>query len=166
VASLFSELGINAPALIAQAVNFGVVILVLTFLVYRPLSRLMNERSKKIAEGLASYELGRERLAQIEIERAKKLSMAEEEAMRMVKLAEDSAREREREILAQTNARSEGMLKQTRTIIERTKQEGMRNFEKEAVRFVKDILVETVKLDPKAVHENLIREAIANVRKL
>jgi F-type H+-transporting ATPase subunit b len=164
--SLFHELGINAPALIAQAVNFAVVIIALTFLVYRPLAKLMSERSGKIAQGLEAYEQGKSRLAQIEVERQEKLSLAEQEAMRMVKLAEDEAHEREKQILAETNLRAEGMIKQAKTIMERTKQEGMRNFEKEAVQFVKDVLVETVRLDPKAVHEKLIAEAIQKVRKI
>src|SRR3989344_8237410 len=166
MSSLFHELGINAPALIAQAVNFAVVIVALTFLVYRPLAKLMSERSGKIKEGIDSYEMGKKRLAEIEVERTEKLTLAEEEAMRMVKMAEDTAHEREKEILATTNVRAEGMIKQAKTIMERTKQEGMRNFEKEAVQLVKDILIETVKLDPKAVHEKLIAEAVQKVRKI
>lgn len=164
--ALFQELGINAPALIAQAVNFGVVIVSLTFLVYKPLTKLMAERANKIAQGLIAYDKGKKRLAEIEQERTEKLTLAEGEAMNMIRLAEATAREREKQILEETSQRSEAMIKQAKTISERTNQEGMRTFERDAIKFVKDILIETVRLDPKAVHEKLIEQAVQKVRKI
>ena len=42
-------LGINGGFFIAQLVNFGVIALLLSFLAWRPLTRMLDERAMKIA---------------------------------------------------------------------------------------------------------------------
>ena len=44
--------GINWKLLITQAVNFGIVLLVLTFVLYRPLIRMLEERQERIKKGV------------------------------------------------------------------------------------------------------------------
>lgn len=44
--------GINWKLLITQAVNFGIVLLVLTFVLYKPLMRTLEERQARIKKGV------------------------------------------------------------------------------------------------------------------
>src|SRR3989339_692771 len=53
---LLFQLGINWKLFLSQVVNFFILLLVLTFFVYKPLIRIIKERSKKIKEGLEKAE--------------------------------------------------------------------------------------------------------------
>jgi F-type H+-transporting ATPase subunit b len=50
--SIISTFHIDWKIIIAQAINFGVVFVVLYFFSLKPLSKLMEERSEKIARGM------------------------------------------------------------------------------------------------------------------
>ena len=47
--SIISTFHIDWKIIIAQAINFGVVFIVLYIFALKPLSKLMNERAEKIA---------------------------------------------------------------------------------------------------------------------
>ena len=49
---LLSQLGIDWKLFLSQAVNFFILLLVLTFFVYKPLIKIVKERNKRIKEGL------------------------------------------------------------------------------------------------------------------
>ena len=53
---LFHSLGIDWKLLLAQGTNFLVVLIVLTFVLWKPLIRVLNERRKKIEAGLVYTE--------------------------------------------------------------------------------------------------------------
>lgn len=48
--SLFSELGINWKLLVTQIVNFGILVGILRWLLYKPLLDLLEKRRKKLEE--------------------------------------------------------------------------------------------------------------------
>src|SRR3990172_4399695 len=45
-------LGFNLPALVAQLINFGLLLVVFSLLLYKPLLKVLDERKKRIQEGL------------------------------------------------------------------------------------------------------------------
>ena len=49
---LLFQLGINWKLFLSQAVNFFILLGVLTFFVYKPLIKVIKERNQKISEGL------------------------------------------------------------------------------------------------------------------
>jgi F-type H+-transporting ATPase subunit b len=51
-----SELGISLPTLITQVVTFIVLLLLLRFFVYKPLMRMLDERSRRIKESMDQAE--------------------------------------------------------------------------------------------------------------
>ena len=52
MAELLSQLGIDGKLLLSQGVNFGIVLAVLTYFIYKPLVKILNERKTKIEFGL------------------------------------------------------------------------------------------------------------------
>ena len=52
-------LGLNLPQLIAQVVNFFVLLFVLRLVAYKPILKMLDERKQKIAEGLNAAEIAR-----------------------------------------------------------------------------------------------------------
>jgi len=59
----FSALGISIPLLVAQLVNFSILLVILRFTLYRPVLRMLDERKQRIAEGLNAAEIARREAA-------------------------------------------------------------------------------------------------------
>ena len=49
-------LGLNLPQLIAQIVNFAILLIILRLTLYKPILKMLDERKQKIAEGLNAAE--------------------------------------------------------------------------------------------------------------
>ncbi|SVC21749.1 uncharacterized protein METZ01_LOCUS274603 [marine metagenome] len=81
----FSALGINLPQLIAQIVNFAVLLLILRFTLYKPILKMLDARRQKISEGLDAAESAREEAS---------------EAQASIEGQLDDARQQSQEILA------------------------------------------------------------------
>jgi F-type H+-transporting ATPase subunit b len=60
------SLGIDLRLMIAQIINFAVLLFILNKVLYKPLTKLLNERSKKIDESLKNSEKIEERLINLE----------------------------------------------------------------------------------------------------
>jgi F-type H+-transporting ATPase subunit b len=164
VSALFSNLGITGPAFIAQAANFLIVLIVLGFFVYRPLSKMMEERSKKIAEGLLGAEKADKRLREIEGERRVRLAGAEEEALKIVEASRDDAKIAGKKIISDSELRAQGIVKESKTLAEREKAEGLVSLEREAKTIVRAILEKTVSLKPKLIDDALIEQAVTHMK--
>ena len=51
-----ASLGISLPTLIAQIVNFGILFVLLYLVAYRPIMRMLDERSRKIKDSMEQVE--------------------------------------------------------------------------------------------------------------
>src|SRR3989304_2560199 len=69
-------LGLNAPSLIAQLINFAILFLVLGWAFKRFLFPLLDERRRRIQEGLDASEEAKRRLSETEKEGAGELDKA------------------------------------------------------------------------------------------
>lgn len=79
-----AALGVNWSVLIAQIVNFLILLVVLRWVLYRPILKLLAERRRTISEGLAAAEAQKKALADFAIERDKLLAQAREEAQALL----------------------------------------------------------------------------------
>jgi len=50
-------LGINLPTLLAQIVNFGILFGLLYLVAYKPIMRMLDERSRKVKDSMEQTEL-------------------------------------------------------------------------------------------------------------
>ena len=66
---LFSQLGIDPKLLLAQGVNFVILLVVLTKFVYKPLMKMVEERRKKIELGIKGGEKAEQIIKQAEQEK-------------------------------------------------------------------------------------------------
>ncbi|MFA5953979.1 MAG: F0F1 ATP synthase subunit B [Patescibacteria group bacterium] len=85
-------LGLNLTLFFAQLLNFGLLIVALWFLLFRPLTTYMAERSERIQSGLENAEKADRKLAELEAERRRVVAKAEEEASRILSKADDEAK--------------------------------------------------------------------------
>ncbi len=89
---LASTFHIEGPLLLAQAINFIVVAVLLWKLAFKPVTSTLDERKKKIEDGLQYAEEMKTRLADAEKQYAEKMKEASIEASKIVEEARDNAK--------------------------------------------------------------------------
>jgi F-type H+-transporting ATPase subunit b len=111
-----SQLGINVPLLITQLVTFIILLVVLRAVAYKPLMRMMDERSRRIKESMDQAESVRQQSEAAEDQVRQQLAEAsregQERLQRAVKAGEDVKAK------AQADARTEA-----ETLLARARQE-------------------------------------------
>ena len=95
-----SELGIHWEILLAQAINFSIVLFVLWRFTYRPIFAMLEARRQKIADGIANSEKIKVELARTEADRRRVLAQAGDQANRLIEEARQAA-QRVREVETQ-----------------------------------------------------------------
>ena len=107
---VLAKLGIDWKLLIAQAVNFIVLLWVLRRYAYAPILKALEARTKKIEQGLKDAASSGERLQQVVEEEKRVMVAAREEAHDILLKAEASAKERDVRMLQETKAKIDKMI--------------------------------------------------------
>jgi len=90
-ASGISKLGINLPGLIAQFINFGILLVAFTFVFRKFIFPMMDERKKRIEEGLQASEEAKKRLSQTEQDVSAEMAKARQEAQALIAQAQQTS---------------------------------------------------------------------------
>jgi F-type H+-transporting ATPase subunit b len=115
---LITTFHIDWKLIIAQLVNFAIILFVLKKFAYKPVMNLMDDRAKKIEKGLKDAEESQKKLAGI-IEKEKEvLTKARKEAQDIIAKAEVFAVKNKEEIIEQANVQSEKIMADTEKKIE------------------------------------------------
>lgn len=109
-------LGINLGYLISQIVNFTLLALLLYFVAYKPVLRMLDERSARINKGIQDAESASRRAAEMEQEFERQLTEARREGQEIVAQATQLSERAGQEILERAREES-------RAQIERAKEE-------------------------------------------
>ena len=107
---VLAKLGIDWKLLIAQAINFIVLLWVLKRYAYQPILRALEARTKMIQQGLADAALSQEKLASSVEEEKRIMVAAREEARDILVRAEASAKDRDAKMLTETKAKIDKMI--------------------------------------------------------
>lgn len=78
------DLGIQWPKLIAQFINFAIVLFVLWRFAYKPVFNMLEARRVKIADSVANADKIKTQLAQTEADRQKVLAEAGQQANKLI----------------------------------------------------------------------------------
>ncbi len=108
------KLGINLGYLFVQIVNFTVVALLLWFILYKPVVKMLKERHERIAEGLNNARRADEALADAEASKQKLLDEAHAEAQHITNEAHARAEEAAAQIKAEAQAEAQRILEEAR----------------------------------------------------
>lgn len=131
MSELFAAFGVNWKLLLVQAVNFGVLLVILSYVLYRPILRMIDARQKKIAEGVATAEAAARRLDEAKTEGEAIVGSAGREAEGLVATARDRANVRAGEIVKDAEAEAGAILKDAAARAEETKRQAVLASEKE-----------------------------------
>lgn len=92
-------LGIDFKVILAQIINFGILLAVLTKLLYRPILNALEERRKRIEESLKKADEIDQKTVKMEEELAHKRSLAKTEAAGLITEAKIMAEKDREQIL-------------------------------------------------------------------
>jgi F-type H+-transporting ATPase subunit b len=154
-------LGVDGISLLVYVVNFGILLLVLYLVAYKPILKMLDQRSRKIKESVEEAERVRQEAAQRQAEMQATLDQGRQESQRIFAEAREMA-ERFRQQEAERARRDAGLM------VERAKVEIQRERDAaiEQVRQEFGVLAVTAaervihrSLDPQA-HQDLINEVL------
>lgn len=134
MSELFAAFGINWKLLLVQALNFGALLVVLSYFLYRPVLKLIDERREKIAEGVRTAEAAERRLEEAKAEGDKLVGSAAREAEGIVAQARGRADERAGEIVSGAEARAQAILAEGVARAEEARRKALKESEKEIAR--------------------------------
>ena len=122
---------IDIKLLIAQLVNFAIVVWVLYKFAYGPILKTLNERTDKIDKGLKDAEASQKKMTEITEQEKKVLAEARQEAQKIITQAEANARKSKDEIAADAKRQSEKILQDAEKKIEEDKNKMIAEVKKE-----------------------------------
>ncbi len=96
---LIRALGIDGRILLAQFINFSILIWVLWRYAYKPVFRILEERKSKVEQGLDDAEKAALSLKEAEAESKKIILEARQEAIKVLEQAQLKGEERQQEII-------------------------------------------------------------------
>ena len=99
-------LGVSLPTLVAQIVNFTILLGLMYLVAYKPLLRMFDERSRKIRESMEQTELIKEQAEEATDETKRQIEAASKEGQEIVARAVQTGEEVKQK--AQQDARQEG----------------------------------------------------------
>lgn len=126
--------GLDWKLLVIQALNFGALLAILTYYLYKPLMKLIDERQAKIAEGVRMAEAASTRLAEAKAEGDSLVGTASREAEALVAAGRARADEKGSEILKAAEVRAQRVLKEAEASAEEAKRQAMQESSKEIAR--------------------------------
>ena len=157
-----SALGINLPSLLAQLINFTLLLVLLTVLAYKPLLRVLDERKKRIQEGLEASEAAKQRLSETEKEVARELDKARQEGQTLIGQAQQMAARIQEEGRQQARAEGEQLLERARSEIQMERDSAIAELRREFADLTITAAERVIRrsLDRQA-HRQLIEEVLA-----
>ncbi|MCI0745866.1 MAG: F0F1 ATP synthase subunit B [Verrucomicrobia subdivision 3 bacterium] len=84
-------LGVYWPKLIAQTVNFGIVLFILWKFAYRPVLTMLEQRRQRVAEAMQNAEKAKEELAKADSARQEIMNQANQQAAKLIEEARAAA---------------------------------------------------------------------------
>jgi F-type H+-transporting ATPase subunit b len=134
--SLISTFHIDVKLIIAQLVNFAVVFSVLYFFAFKPLVKIMTDRSEKIDKSLKDADEIEKRLALTEKEQSEIISAAKKQASLIIEEADKRGEERRNELITKAKEDIGQVINAEREKMAREKGETLKEIKKEVASLV------------------------------
>ncbi len=155
-------LGFNLPALIAQLINFTLLLVLFSLFLYKPLMRVLDERKKRIQEGLEASDEAKQRLSQTEQDVARELERARQDGQGLIAQAQQVAGRIQDEARQSARAEAEHLIERARGEIQLERDSAIADLRREFAGLAIAAAERVIKrsLDAKA-HKQLIEEVLA-----
>ncbi len=156
------ELGLNVPVLVAQLVNFFLLLVILRIFLYRPILNMLDRRAQRVREGLEAAEQSKEHAARAEQEVAQQLEEARRQSQTLVAQAQETASRIQEEARGQARREGEVLLERARNEIQLERDRAIAELRREFAELTVSAAEKVIgqSLDRQA-HRRLIDEVLA-----
>ena len=120
-----ASLGINLPTLIAQLINVAVLFGLLYLVAYKPIMRMLDERSRKIKESMDNTEYIKQQAERAEDEASKRIEAAAKEGQEAIARAVRTGEEVRQGAQQQAKSEAEALITRARSEIQRERDEAI-----------------------------------------
>jgi len=124
-------LGISLPTLIAQIINFAILLGLLYLVAYKPIMRMLDERSRKVKESMEQTELIKQQAERAEEEVKKQIEAAGREGQEMIARAVRSGEEVRQKAQQEARQDVESIIARAGVEIQRERDEAIGELRKE-----------------------------------
>ncbi len=161
---LLEHFGINWKLLLAQAINFSILFFVLRKYAYGPLVSMMASRKAKIEEGLRMREQAERELASADAMKAETLQAAQKDGLAIISKAEKLAKERQALLVAEANKKAEGIIADTKRILDQEQEKMNEAVYQSAAELVKSGMAKVIGKSGEKIEQSLINEALQELK--
>jgi F-type H+-transporting ATPase subunit b len=157
-----ADLGINLPVLIAQLVNFTILLVVLRLVAWGPLTKMLDERRERIAESLSAADQAKAQVAESERQIQDQVEASRREGQALVAQAQEISARIQAEARTQAQADADAMLGRARNEIQLERDQAIADLRKEfadlTIAAAEKVINQSL---DRGQHRRLIDEALA-----
>jgi len=126
-------LGLTLPSFIGQLINFIILLGLLTFFGYKPIRRMLDERSKRIKLSMEQAEATKQEYEKAHIEVAKQIRKARDEGQSIIGQAAQAGDRIREEARQEARKQAQAIVERTRADLEREREKLVDELRKEFV---------------------------------
>jgi F-type H+-transporting ATPase subunit b len=152
-------LGINLNGLIAQIVNFSLLFILLYMVAYKPVLRMLDQRSQRVKESVEQAEEIKRRLAQAQQDYERQIEQARKEGQTIIAQASQAADRLREESVRQAKEEAQKLLEKAKSEIDYERRRAMAELRDEVANIAVLAAGKVINrsLDPEA-HRQLIQD--------
>jgi F-type H+-transporting ATPase subunit b len=155
---IFAKLGIDWRLLVAQGVNFAILLLLLKRFAYRPMLTFLEERAKRIEQGLDDAKEAKKTLQTMKEQEADMLHKAQAQAKQIIEEARQEGKLQGEQLHQKAKADAEAMMEQAKQSLLLEKEALMREARTEIAEVVllatEKVLMNRLQENAPLSHEN------------
>lgn len=162
---ILNQFGVQPTLLLAQAVNFFILLFILKKFLYAPILKVLDERKKKIAGSLKDAEEIEKRLVAMEEREQKELLKVEKEVKKILEEAGAASRQIIEEGRAKAVSEAEKIIENTKTSLESEREKLHQEVRAQVAELVTVSLVKVIgKSINKKEQQKLIEDSLKELR--
>ena len=158
---MLDDLGINGPSLIAFSINFFLLLGLLTLVLYKPVTRMLDQRSAKIKESLEEAERIKQESVRAEEAVREQIEVGRREGQGIIAQAAQTGERVKEEARTEARKEAEVLIAKAQAEIAREREEGFNQLRQEfadlSIRAAEKVIGQA--LDKKA-HQQLIDQVL------
>ena len=167
MSEIIKSFGIDWKLLLAQVVNFFILLYILRRFIYKPVSKMMGERKREIEKGLQFSKDAEEQLRQSETTKEKILKEARGQGLKIVSDAESNATLQKSQIVKEANRKKEEIILDAKRAIDEERAKMGELAYQNAGDLVRLGIVKVLgKMGAKDRDEQLIKETLAELKSI
>lgn len=162
--SIISTFHIDWKLMVAQLVNFGIVATVLWFFVFKPLNKIMAERTKTIEKSLSDAKAIESKLAATQQETAGIIKASRQDAQKIIQEAKILAEKQQAKTVEETQAKVKKIVEESKKQIALEKDKMVQSVQAEIADVVVLAAQQVLKdVSDKKIDKELVHKTLANI---